>query len=122
MMSINEMICVVCPIGCHLSVTTEDSDYVVQHNRCKKGRQYAIDELTNPVRTVTSTVKLNSLIATRLPVKTGRAFPKAKMLELMIEIKKVSVKPPVKCGQVILKNALHTGIDVVSTKTIWSIK
>lgn len=111
------MICVVCPVGCRLKVSADGDIYTVEGNQCGRGKVYAINELTNPLRTVTSTVKINGSPMTRLPVKTKQAFPKGRMLELMSVLSKVELKPPVKCGEAVLENVLDTGIDVVATKT-----
>lgn len=118
MMKRNEIICVVCPMGCHLNVSVDGSVYKVEGNKCKKGKIYAINELSNPLRTVTSTVRINGANICRLPVKTKQAFPKGRMLELMSVLSKVEVEPPVKLEQVILKDVLGTGVDLVSTKTV----
>ena len=117
-MSINEMICVICPVGCHLTVSMEGSFCTVKGNQCKRGEDYAFNELSNPLRTVTSTVKIHCSDTTRLPVKTDQAFPKGKMWELMVAIKKVTIKLPVKRGQVVLENVLDSGVNIIATKTI----
>ena len=45
---------IVCPIGCQLTVTLENGVVTeVTGNTCPRGKQYATDECTNPVRTVT---------------------------------------------------------------------
>lgn len=113
-----EMICVVCPIGCHLKICASGSGHAVKGNECERGRDYAISELNNPTRTVTSTVKMIDSYFTRLPVKTEHAFPKDRIMELMVLLKKIEVKPPVAQGQIILANVLDTGVNVVATKTI----
>ena len=117
-MNRNEMFCVVCPIGCHLKISMIDSGYHVEGNQCDRGRDYAVQELLNPTRIVTSTIRIEGMDGTFLPVKTQKPFPKGRMLELMRVLRKITVQLPVKCGQVILKNALDTEIDVVSTKTV----
>ena len=47
-----EMICIVCPVGCHISVNTEN--YEVKGNACPRGAVYGKEELTAPKRVVTS--------------------------------------------------------------------
>ncbi len=54
-----DLICIVCPRGCHLKVD-EENDYKVTGNRCQRGVLYAYSELTNPTRVLTSTVVLHS--------------------------------------------------------------
>jgi len=117
-MDTKELICVVCPLGCRLTVSGNGEVCAVTGNQCERGQKYAVSEMSNPLRTVTSTVKIQGTPARRLPVKTSRAFPKGKMFELMGLLRDITVCPPVKRGQVIVENALNTGIDVVSAKTI----
>ena len=120
-MSSEEMICIVCPLGCNLNIYGNGSDYIVEGNKCEKGRAYAIDELINPLRTVTSTVKIKGGFVSRLPVKTDKQFPKGKMYELIEVLNKLEIQSPVKRGKTIIKNVLDTGINIVSTKTVMSI-
>ena len=61
------------------------------------------------------------LVPTRpqvLPVKTDRPIPKGKMFEVMAEIAKVRVKPPVKVGEVLIANVAGTDGNVVATKNL----
>ena len=52
------LVCVICPRGCALNVTTENGVAVsVQGNACKRGELYGKNEVTNPVRTLTTTIK-----------------------------------------------------------------
>ena len=43
-----EMICIVCPVGCHISVNTET--YEVKGNSCPRGEVYGKEELIAPKR------------------------------------------------------------------------
>jgi CxxC motif-containing protein len=117
-MNTKEMVCVVCPMGCRMTVSVDGKNCSVEGNKCDRGKKYAFDEMTNPLRTVTSSVKIVSAEIRRLPVKTVQAFPKGKMFELMGILKQVEVKSPVKMGDVILPNALGTGIDVVASRSV----
>lgn len=110
-----ELICITCPRGCHLKV---DDKMNVTGNFCPRGKIYAINELTHPVRVVTSTVKLMGSIYPRVSVKTKDPIPKDKIFEVMNEINKVTLKAPVHIGDVAIKNVLGLNIDVVVTKNI----
>ena len=110
-----ELICITCPRGCHLSV---DDNLNVTGNMCPRGAAYAKAELTHPVRMVTSSVAINSKSQNRLPVKTKEPIPKELIFNVMEEITKVSVNAPIKIGDVIIKNVLNTGVDIVATKNI----
>ncbi len=52
-----EMICICCPMGCHLQVDDSDRDnIIVTGNTCPRGAKYAKDESICPKRVVTSVV------------------------------------------------------------------
>lgn len=112
-----ELICIVCPNGCHLKVD-EHNDYSVTGNKCERGVDYGKAELCNPVRVVTSTVKLQSSRSNRLPVKTNGAIPKALIFEVMKVIDTLEVTAPVKVGQILVEDLLETGISLVSCKNV----
>ena len=82
-----EMICIVCPMGCHLTIDTETLD--VKGNTCPRGAEYAKEELVAPKRVITSTVRIEGGLHRRMPVKTG---------------------------DIVIKNVLGTGVDVVACR------
>ena len=110
-----ELICITCPRGCHLQV---DDNLNVTGNMCPRGATYAKAELTHPVRMVTSTVAVDSQIEARLPVKTKDPIPKELIFPVMEEIENVVVKAPIKIGDVVIKDVLGCGVDIVATKDI----
>ena len=109
-----ELTCIVCPRGCPLTVEMEGKTVsAVKGFACTRGQQYAINECTHPMRTVTSTVRTEN--GDVLPVKTDRPVPKELMMEIMGEINRVVAKLPVRCGDMILENVLCTGSSIVAT-------
>jgi len=110
-----ELICIICPRGCLLKV---DDSFNVTGNFCPRGVSYAKDELTNPVRTLTTTVICTGFMSPRLPVKSDKPLPKSLILKAMRELDNISVNPPVHIGDVILENILNTGVNIVATKNI----
>ena len=112
-----ELICIVCPNGCHLKVDPENG-YAVTGNKCDRGIEYGKAELQNPVRMVTSTVILEGANSRRLPVKTSAPVPKNMIFRVMEKIDTLTVCAPVKTGDVLLKNVLNTGADIVACKNV----
>ncbi|MCG2825618.1 MAG: DUF1667 domain-containing protein [Thermoplasmatales archaeon] len=51
-------------------------------------------------------------------VKTLHPIPKEKLFNVLAEIKRTAVKAPIKSGDIVIKNAADTGVDIVSTKTV----
>jgi CxxC motif-containing protein len=113
--------CTVCPMGCSLVVSKVDGEYKVEGNTCKRGAKYGVEEVTNPRRVITTTVKLNGGYLNLLPVKTNDSVPKELMFDIMKLLDKVLVNAPVSVGDVILKDILGTGVDVVSAKSMDSL-
>ncbi len=112
-----ELICIVCPKGCHLKVD-EAQNYKVTGNGCERGIAYGQKELTNPTRVLTSTVKIAGAVTPRLPVKTDRDIPKQTLLRAMEELSRITVNAPVHLGDVVLRNLLGLGVNLIATKTM----
>lgn len=114
------LICISCPIGCHLTVTLKEDNSIekVEGNTCKRGIVYAEKEITNPTRFVTSTVKVRDGGVERVSVKTEYDIPKLKIFEVMKEINKAEVKAPVKMGDIIIENVADTGINIIATRSV----
>ncbi|MFR9069412.1 MAG: DUF1667 domain-containing protein [Paraclostridium sp.] len=113
--------CTVCPMGCSLVVSKVDGEYKVEGNTCKRGAKYGVEEVTNPRRVITTTVKLNGGYLNLLPVKTNDSVPKELMFDIMKILDNVEVNAPVSVGDVIVKDVLGTGVDVVSAKSMESL-
>ena len=113
---IREITCVSCPLGCPLSVTIENNEVVdVKGNTCKRGAEYAKTECTNPVRSLTTTVKVNGASVYVVPVKSSIAIPKNLLFDAMKIINSTSIDAPVNIGDVVVKDILNTGADIVAT-------
>lgn len=110
-----DLICIVCPRGCRLHI---DDKMVVTGNYCKRGETYARNELIKPMRMVTSTVKIDSMIIDRLPVCTEKPIPKEQIFAVMQEINKVNVKAPIKIHDIVISNVLNLGVNIIATRTI----
>ena len=114
-----EFICICCPMGCHLSVDDSDkNNIIVTGNTCPRGAKYGHDEVVNPVRMVTSSVKVNNGIERVVSVKTSEAIPKGLIFDSLEELKKVSVNAPISIGDIVIKNVLNTGADFIATRNV----
>ena len=111
-----EITCIICPRGCNLEVEITESGAVVTGNACPKGEQYGIDECTNPVRTVTSVIRISNREDTMVSVKTGEPIKKEHISEAMKVIREATAQAPVKIGDVLIKDVF--GADIVATKPI----
>lgn len=112
-----ELICIVCPKGCHLKVD-EEHDYAVTGNSCPRGAEYGKKELVNPTRVITSTVKVEGGALKRVSVKTNSDIPKKDIFRAMALLDGVVLKAPVAIGDVVVKDLLGLGVDFVATKNV----
>lgn len=113
-----EMICITCPIGCHLTVEQNGDDIEVTGNTCPRGKKYAIAELTNPTRMLTTTVVIENAIYHQLPVISSSPIPFDKIEETMRLLKNVKVQAPIHEKDVILENIFDLGINIVASRSM----
>ena len=111
----HELTCIVCPMGCRVTVETEGAQTRVSGNQCKRGEAYCRQEVACPVRTVTSLVAVSGGEHPLCPVKTAQAVPKAKIPEVLKALRSLRVQAPVAIGDVLLKDIAGTGVDLVAT-------
>ena len=117
-----DLTCIGCPLGCQIEVMMEDTGEIilVTGNTCDRGDKYARKEVTAPTRIVTSSVRVyGSRNGERMvPVKTASDIPKEKIMDVIRDLRGVSVPCPVRIGDVLYKNVAETGVDMVATKNV----
>lgn len=110
------LICIICPRGCSLKADVSSCVVSVTGNACPKGEEYAINECTNPVRTVTATVRVSNRYNTMASVKTATPVAKDRMMDVMKALRATKIQAPVSIGDVILTDIC--GSDIVVTKAV----
>ena len=110
-----ELVCIICPRGCLLKISESNN---VTGNFCLRGKEYALKEMTNPERTLTSFIEVSNRKNTVVSIKTSKPIPKNKMFEVMNILKEKSVIAPIKNGEILINNILNMDINIVSTKEI----
>ena len=114
--------CTTCPSECLLTVEVErDADGAVGEvrsvtgNSCPRGEKFAHQELTCPMRVLTTTVAVSGGDEALLPVRTTEAIPLALHAQAMNLIRSLVVKAPIRMGDVVLEDLLHTGVDLIAS-------
>lgn len=114
-----ELICIGCPMGCSMTVTLADGAVqCVEGNTCKRGDDYARREVIAPMRMLTTTLPVLGGDRATVVVKTNGEVPKALLLDCARALRDVKVNAPVKFGEVVVKNILGTGVDVIAVKDV----
>lgn len=116
-----KVICVTCPKGCTLEVTRDGNTVVSVVNGCKRGHEYAQQELTDPRRMVATSVRVKGGLHPLLPVYTSSPFPKPRISELLAILRDIEVDAPIDLDDVVLQNALDTGINIQASRTVKSV-
>lgn len=113
-----EMICICCPLGCRMTVEKTDSGYLITGNTCPRGKNYAIDEMTAPKRTVTGSAAVRGGELAVVSLKTNRPVPKEKIFDVLAAIDRLVLDAPVLCGDVVIEKVSGCDSDIVATKTV----
>ncbi|HBG02100.1 MAG TPA: molybdopterin oxidoreductase [Firmicutes bacterium] len=115
-----EITCTVCPLSCNVVLELGESGEILSltGNRCARGKVYATKEHENPERTLTTIVKIEGGRHPVLPVRTNQPIPKTRLKEGMLVAAKVQVKAPIAMGDVIIKDFLGLGVDLVASRDL----
>lgn len=115
MIMTKNLTCIICPLGCDLKIEAEGKNIIsISGNTCPRGKTYAETEFTNPMRTVTTTVKCEN--GAVIPVKTSCPVPKDKVFEIMTIVNNFTAPLPIRIGDVIIKDVF--GSDIVAAGNI----
>ncbi len=110
-----ELVCIVCPNSCKLFI---DDNNEVTGAKCPRGKKFAQEEMTCPKRTICTTVATVFEDYPVLSVRTSEEIPKEKIFELMKLVNEIKLDKRVNRGDVIIKNVLNTGVDLISTSNM----
>lgn len=111
-----DMICIVCPKGCRISVDTDNLE-VVGHS-CPRGAQFGPQEITDPKRLLTTTASISGAIHNQIPVRSTNSLPIAKLRECLFQIKSLRLKAPISMGDILIENICDTGVDIRASRSL----
>lgn len=118
-MSNRTFTCIICPNGCTIRTEYESLEVrSVEGNKCKRGEEYVRQELTDPRRTISTTVPIQNAALPLCSVRLDKPVPKKDIFRVMEQINQVQLIAPVRIGQPILKNVLGLGANVIVTKNM----
>lgn len=114
-----EVTCIRCPLGCAITVDVAPDGAAVYREgaSCARGREYAVAEVTAPVRSVATTINVPGC-GEPLSVKTADPIPKPLIADAVRAMKAAHVELPVRMGDMVLPDVCGTGVPVVATKSL----
>lgn len=113
-----ELVCIVCPRGCTMHIDGEGENITVTGNTCKRGAQFAISEMTKPMRTICTTVRTSFPEVPVLPVRVSEEIPKDKIFDVMQEINKTVLSKPVGRGDVVISKVCGLSANIIATSNV----
>lgn len=114
----HELVCIVCPRGCMIQLINENETFTCTGNQCKRGEIYAIQEVSEPKRMLTMTIRIEGSKLKRLPVVSNTSVHKGDIFKMIDILEKMTVYAPIDLKQVIVSNILNSGVDIVASRTI----
>lgn len=114
-----EFTCIICPNGCEITVETAGEEIASCSGAlCKRGEEYVKQELYDPRRNIATSVLVENGDALLVSVRLTSAISKARIFDVMNEIKKVRLAAPVMIGRVVIKNVLGLESDIIATRKV----
>lgn len=116
-----ELVCTVCPNGCHLTVVRNDDGTVsaVEGARCDRGRAFGKQEVICPQLVLTSTVLVHTADGDQLlPVRSADAFALNLHGKAMEVLRHTAASSPIKMGDVIVENIVESGTNIIASCSI----
>jgi CxxC motif-containing protein len=112
-------VCVVCPIGCEIDVVHEGRKIIsMEGNKCEKSAEFVSQELIEPMRILTTTVRIQGSRWPVIPVRTDKAVPKRLFPRIMKQLRPIKLQAPVNILDVVVSDILHTGANIIATRTM----
>jgi len=109
--------CITCPAGCYLTVIGTGFDMVIDGNKCDKGKEFAKHEMSNPSRTLTTTVRTKFPGVPVISVRTAGEIRRDRMMAAMRALSEVVVETELGVGDTVLEDVAKTGISVIVTSS-----
>ena len=118
-MSEKTMTCIQCPRGCRLSVEVEAGVVgLVRGNGCELGPSWAKQEIEDPVRTLTTSVRVLRGREDLVSVRTDGAIPRRLLAEALSVAKELRIEAPVVLGRIVAENLAGTGVALIATRAV----
>jgi CxxC motif-containing protein len=115
---LKKLTCIICPLGCNLEINEDKGELKILGNKCERGIKYALEEIKNPKRIVTTTVRIKGGIYPVIPVKTSLPIPKDYIFPLLEKLSEIEISAPIPIEYKVLENIFNLGIDVVTTRSM----
>ncbi len=117
-----KLVCIVCPNGCDAEIMMEDGENArilsIEGCTCDKGKEWVVQEVTNPMRTIASGIPVEQGDFKLVSVRTDAPIPLEKIFDVMTAIKNKKVKAPINIGDKLIENPAGTACNIIATRNV----
>ena len=114
-----EFICVTCPVGCSIDAMVEGQELVeLRGQACGRGEDFVREELTDPRRMLTTTVRVRGGRLPLVPVRSSAPLPQHLLFDVARALRQIELVAPIKEHQVVLENVLGTQVDIITSRPL----
>lgn len=118
-MTTKTLLCNLCPNCCALTVTLEGETVTgCTGNLCPQGADFARQELTEPLRNVTTSVAVTGGLYSLCSVRLSASIPLSRLTEAVDVLHSLKIPAPVQMGQVLVEDFLGLGVRVLATRAV----
>ena len=109
--------CIKCPLSCEIELVEENNRILeIKGHTCNQGEKYVVEEFTHPVRTLTTTIRVQNGVLPVLPVRSEEPIPKDMIKKCVKELGTLTVGAPLRCGDTVCENILNTGVKIIASR------
>ncbi len=112
------MICIMCPNGCEISAKWGEKEIQIDGYLCEKGKKFAENEIKNPQRILTTTMKVENGKRPLVSVRSDRPVCKDELCKLVTELNSITVDSPIACGTVIKREVGRNRVNIIATSGV----
>ncbi len=117
-----EIMCVLCPNSCHLKIEYDENTKSITNlsgHQCKRAHDFALQEITNPMRTLTFSVFVDGGNLPLVSTRSESEIPLTQVTRYVAILKELRLSAPVKCGDIVYQDDT---CKIIATKNIRKIK
>lgn len=112
------MVCNKCEKYCILELKNDDEFAEYFGSNCNKDISIKEIEMRSNKAILTSLVRIKGAEVKVVPVKSSKTIDKSLFMKCSRALSRINVGAPIRIGDIVCKNLLNLGVDIICTKNI----
>jgi CxxC motif-containing protein len=113
-----DLVCFICPNSCVLSIIGDETNPHIENNRCSRGIDFALKELHDPERILTSTMRVLNGVLPLVSVRSDNPVKKTELQKIISQLDAITIQAPVTCGQILMTSVGINKVCIIATRSI----